>query len=41
MTHCNADCEFILEYAPGTPLEQLLKGREILLEQVRPFPLAK
>lgn len=32
---CNEDCEFILEYAPGTPLQELTKGREILLERVK------
>ncbi|HBG02133.1 MAG TPA: sugar phosphate isomerase/epimerase [Firmicutes bacterium] len=28
------DCELILEYAPGTPLEELVKGRNTLLDRL-------
>ena len=30
------DCEFILEYAPGVPLERLSEGKSILEREVRP-----
>lgn len=29
-----ADCQLILEYAPGTPLEKLHEGKELLLKEV-------
>ena len=31
---CGSECECILEYAPGTPLDILILGKKILLENV-------